>query len=99
VRLECGCEYDDAGLRIRHCGQAPAPSKRYSGEAATLRGTGERLGVWVCECPGLRPRERHAEPWQCLPAVMVAAYRWRHLEATANDKTLRMLAWLEETFS
>lgn len=39
---------------------------RYLGEpTSTYRQ--QRTSEWVCACPGLRPRQRHKQEWECLP--------------------------------
>ena len=70
----------------------------YTARPSLLRAPGERIPAWQCACPGLKPWQRHAEPWLCVTARDIAAWRTRHPEATCRERVARPLAWLEATF-
>ena len=65
---------------------------------ALYRRPGERVPEWVCACPGLAKRKRHADPRQCLTREEVTAWRRAHPDATCGDSAARALLWLEREF-
>ena len=60
---------------------------------------GERIPEWACVCPGLKPYQKHREPWLCIPDEEVAAWRARHPEAFCSGRTARILTWLAGAFA
>ena len=89
---DCGCLYAPDGSRLKHCGRGQQRAYPYTGEPTmhVIRADG-----WRCCCAGLRPRQAHQEPQQCLTLEVVAAWRVAHPEATCSERTARALAWLE----
>lgn len=79
-------------------GRGQIAEQPYTARPALLRGPGERIPMWECSCQGLKPRQRHAEPWLCLVAADLRAWRVRHPAATCRDGVARPLAWLEREF-
>ena len=76
----------------------------YTGEPVARMPPGQREPAWACRCtredgrPLLRSR-RHREPWQCLTAANVAAWRAAHPEASCGEQPARGLTWLAQEFS
>ena len=71
----------------------------YTARPALLRGPGERIHGWVCSCPQFRrDAQRHQDPWLCLSAADLRAWKRRHPEATCGERVARPLVWLERTF-
>ena len=68
----CGCLYTPDGSRLRSCGRGQQRAYPYTGEPTmhVLKANG-----WGCRCPGLRPRHRHQQPMDCIPAEALAAWR------------------------
>lgn len=80
------------------CGgvELPRPTRPYTGLPSlhVLKAT-----TWVCTCPGLRPRQRHGEPWLCVSTADLAVWRLRTNNFEVSDPVARMLAWLEREFT
>ena len=73
--------------------------RRYWIDPPSLRGTGERLPEWRCQCkrPDGRPllrKYRHVEPWRCLSDMDVAAF----VAANPGAPPRKHLAWMEREF-
>lgn len=60
---------------------SPSFRSRYLAEVTVMK----RPKAWQCSCPGLRPRQRHHERWECLPIM-----------ATRAEQAL---SWLAQEFS
>ena len=92
----CGCLYAPDGARLKHCGRGQQRAYPYTGEPTmhVLKANG-----WVCRCPGLRPRQRHQQPMDCIPAEALAAWRRAHEDVRTSNRTARALMWMDLTFA
>ena len=71
----------------------------YTARPSLYKPPGERIPPWACACPNLKPWQRHREPWQCMTAEDVKAWRARQPVATCSEVVARELGWLEREFA
>ena len=70
----------------------------YTARPALTRLPGERWPTWTCACNVPRYK-RHTEPYQCVSAQDVAAWRAAHPSSgIVNDVAVRCLVWLAREF-
>lgn len=79
---------------------SPLTGRRYTAPHVAMRGPGERLPAWTCQCKRPDGRRllrnyRHTEPWQCLRDEDVSAFVAAYPEAPPR----KHLAWLWREFS
>lgn len=85
------------------CSCLPRRPPSYVAPHVQMRGPGERLPSWRCECrrpdgrPLLRSR-RHASEMDCLPLAEVEAFQRDHPEVKTLANARRML-WLAKNFA
>ena len=76
------------------------PPRRYWIDPPALRGTGERLPAWTCQCkrPDGKPllrKYRHMLEMDCIPAAQIEA--WRKTSG-CGPKGARGMYWMAKTF-
>ena len=77
------------------------PRRKYEINPPALRGPGQRLSAWTCQCkrPDGRPllrAHRHAQEMDCIPSEEIEA--WRKTSG-CGPKTARGMYWMAKEFS
>lgn len=80
---------------------SPITGRRYERPHVELRGPGERLPAWTCQCKRPDGRRllrnyRHTSEMQCIPQAEIDAWR---VTSGCGPETAREMYWLFREFS
>ena len=67
----------------------------YTARPSLYKRPGERIPPWRCACPGLKPWQRHREPWQCVQQATIDAWA---KQTRCSPRAARYLYWLAKEF-
>ena len=74
------------------CSCLPRRPPAYVAPHVAMRGPGERLPAWKCQCD-LPHYKRHHVEWECFTKAEVAAFRAQHptIKTDAHARVLRFI--------
>ena len=101
--IDCACVFDAAGHLVTYCSCAgPRRAPVYVRPHVELRGPGERLPAWSCQCKDpfterpLLKSKRHQHEWECADQDDVDAFIAR---TGCGKRVARAMLWMERNFA